>query len=277
MKLSSYLCGSVSFALILGACGDNAAKPDTGADASHPDAPPPPPGITFLDYTFPVDVTPDGRTALFENIGASGATVVLYDTVTNQGAEETTVGDPSKNEVTGISQNSVVSAGYSADADATTPVESAFWDKTRGWTVADPTYSPGCDGFHGGAFDISADGKVTTGLLWHGCSTEAFRWTDTGGKGTMTMLQVIGNGQDIDGPSPDGPNPPVKSNRGTVISDNGKVIAGFAANNDLDRTPALWREDGTGVLLAPNLASPNDAPGEVTAINADGARRQARW
>jgi hypothetical protein len=111
-----------------------------------------------------------------------------------------------------------------------------------------------------GAFDISADGKVTTGLLWHGCAPEAFRWTDTGGTGTMTPLQIIGNG--IGGTT---------SDRGTVISKDGKVIAGFAANNDLDRTPAMWNEAGTGTLLAPNLTNPTDPPGEVTAINGDGS------
>jgi hypothetical protein len=84
----------------------------------------------------------------------------------------------------------------------------------------------------------------------------------------MTMLSIIGNGIDTDG---DPSTPPVISDRGTVISKDGKVIAGFAANNDLDRTPAMWKEDGTGVLLAPNLMNGPDAPGEVTAINGDGS------
>ena len=57
------------------------------------------------------------------------------------------------------------------------------------------------------------------------------------------------------------------SNRATVVSDDGTVAAGFAENGPLDRTPAMWRADGTGELLDPTQT---DTPGEVLSISADG-------
>lgn len=203
-------------------------------------------------------MTPDGRTALFETFGSSGAVdVVLYDTVTHQGAVKTSVPDGSKDMVTGISANLVVSAEY---GDGAVAVDGATWTEAGGWNVYPPKYTPGCPPDRSGAFDISADGKITTGLVWHGCANEAFRWNDTGGAGTITVLQVLGDG-----------NGGVASNRGTVISDDGKVIGGYAANKGLDRSAAVWHENGTGLLLEPNRASPNDAPSEVLSINADGS------
>lgn len=60
-------------------------------------------------------------------------------------------------------------------------------------------------------------------------------------------------------------NPP--TNRATVVSDDGRISAGFAENGNVDRSPAVWKADGTGFLLDPTNV---DEPGEVLAIDADG-------
>ncbi|MBL8625632.1 MAG: hypothetical protein JNK64_30250, partial [Myxococcales bacterium] len=56
--------------------------------------------------------------------------------------------------------------------------------------------------------------------------------------------------------------------RATVVSDDGRVAAGFAENGAVDRSPAIWQADGTGELLDPAVM---DAPGEVLAIDGVGA------
>jgi hypothetical protein len=233
------------------ACGDShTATPDAPpvvADAA-PDADAPVPGIAFVDYAVPVDVTPDGRTALFEDL-TDHVGVVLYDTVSNEGSEKTSAGDPARDFVTGISQDLRVSAIYGD------PTNGAIWSEAGGWVAHAPQFDPGCDQDRSGAFDISDDGTAATGLMWNGCGAQAYRWSN----GTITLLQMLGTGD-------------IASNRGSAISRDGKVIAGFASNGALDRTPAVWHEDGTGELLDPALdgTDPDQAPGEVLSMNADG-------
>ncbi len=262
MTIARTLIGSASLAVMCSGCGDDhklkpadAAIGLDAADATAPDAPLAP-GISLLAYPVAVDLTPDGRTALFENFNGAGVDVILYDTIAGVGAVKTTLPDSSADFVTGIAQNGTVAGLYG------NPVDGAVWTDAGGWNVYPQKYDPGCDINHSGAFDISDDGTTTTGLLWHGCNTEAFRWTDTGGTGTMVGLQVIGTPST--GFSP--------SNRGSAISKDGKVIAGFAANGSLDRTPAMWDASGNGTLLIPDLDGTPDteAPGEVLAMNADG-------
>jgi len=99
------------------------------------------------------------------------------------------------------------------------------------------------------AYDISADGSVIVGLSWDGCSGRGFRWTEATG---MQELESLANG----------------SNRASVVSADGSVIAGFAQGT-FNRTPAVW--DGTtlqGTLLGPNGA---DAEGEVLGMSDDGS------
>jgi hypothetical protein len=71
-----------------------------------------------------------------------------------------------------------------------------------------------------------------------------------------------------------------------VVSDNGLIAAGFASDTGtvggttyfIDRRPAYWNEVGAGTILSSTLPefSP-DAPGEVLAISANGARLAGVW
>ena len=102
-----------SHALLLAAliaCGDNTSPdthgPDAGTDPDV-DAPLPPPiGITFFDFPLAIDVSPDGRIAVFESITTEQSMVVFHDTVT--GERWTTVG---------VSPN-IIDASFEALLDA---------------------------------------------------------------------------------------------------------------------------------------------------------------
>ena len=248
------------FALLffVAACGDNhpvttTQLPDAAPPAvdATPDALSIPVGLTLRDDTYAIDVTADGTTAVFERVDVSSATIVFYDTVRGVASDRTTLPDPSVDLATGVSNDLRISAEYA------NPVVGGIWsDATSAWLTLPSPHATGCDVFNGGAFDISGDGKTATGLLYNGCATEAFRWTDTGGAGTMTPLELLGT-----------PTAAAKSNRGSVISRDGRIIAGFAANGGADRTPAMWDANNHGALLDPTNI---ETPGEVLAIDADG-------
>ncbi|MCW5801374.1 MAG: hypothetical protein KIT31_03110 [Deltaproteobacteria bacterium] len=216
------------------------------------DAPPapPPPGLALLDFDLAIDVTPDGRTAVFEKLTAEAAFVHLYDTVTGESAIAASVGDPSRNVATGVSATKRISALHGE------PVQAGVWGADTDWVDLGSPHAAGCGAEEvSGAFDISADGRVVVGLAWKGCTPDAFRWTD----GTFTTLEVLGTGAE------GSPNPP--ANRATVVSDDGRVAAGFAQLGPIDRSAAVWDAQGRGTLLDPtNL----DAPSEVLAIDGTG-------
>jgi hypothetical protein len=220
-----------------------------GADSGAPPAA----SIQFLDQPMPVDLTPDGSLAVLEETTASDANVYFYDTIKGDLTLVTSAGDPSFDVATGVSAKGRVSAVHG------NPAQAGLWSKADGWKDLGNAYPTGCDVNVSGAFDVSADGSVAVGLLWHGCSTEAFRWTDTGGAGTLKPLQVLG--------SPPAGSNAAPNNRATVVSDDGQVAAGFAQNGDIDRSPAVWSADGTGFLLDP---AEQDTPAEVLSISADG-------
>jgi uncharacterized membrane protein len=93
-------------------------------------------------------------------------------------------------------------------------------------------------------------------MAWDECAPTAFRWVDDGGVGTVSTLDVLGTGNNGNG----------ATNRATVVSDDGQVIAGFAQNGQIDRAAAVWQADGTGIMLAPE----EEWPQEVLSISADG-------
>ncbi|MCX5745186.1 MAG: hypothetical protein NT062_22090 [Proteobacteria bacterium] len=240
-------------------CGDNtpASAPDaTPTTDAAPDAPGPPPSprITFFDYAIAVDVTPDGRTAVFEDL-SDGALAVEVDTVTGLAATPIDVGDPARVLVTGISQNRHLSALHGE------PVTAGVHDGTA-WHDLPSPYATPCGADVGAGWDVSADGTVVVGMMWNGCSPVAFRWVE--GAAAVTPLQVLGSVTAIRAPT----------NRATVVSDDGQVAAGYAENLAVDRSPAIWAADGTGFLIDPAF---QDAPGEVLSINADGSRVAGIW
>jgi hypothetical protein len=252
--------GLVAGLLATGACGDNLRAGDAdaapaGADAAPADAmPPPPPGLLLFDYAIAVDVTPDGHTAVFENLTQAAADVYFVDTVTGTATMKTTVGDPGRDLATGVSNAGRLTALHGD------PVQAGVWDEATGWKdLASPFAAP-CDQDFAGGWDVSADGKVVVGMLWDTCNPVAFRWTETGGgAGVITPMQVLG----VAGPSLAA----APSNRATVVSDDGRIAAGFAQNGNLDRSAAIWGADGHGFLLDPAAA---DAPSEILSIDADG-------
>jgi hypothetical protein len=205
--------------------------------------------IAFLNLNgYPADITPDGRTVLLQTLDTGD--IFFYDTVTKALDHKTNIGDPGTDSAGGISQTLRVVASKDV------PVMAGIWSEGTGWLEVGST-SSGCDSFVGDGWDISADGKIAVGMVWNGCQPQAFRWTDTGGQGMLTLLQRLGTG--LNGKPP--------SNRATKVADDGSVIGGFAENYPNDRTPAAWRADGSGFLLDPK----NTGIGEVLAISADGS------
>lgn len=243
--------GSGSTSSAGGATASSSASTGGGSSSSTGGAAP---GLVLLDYGLAIDVTPDGATAVFEDFATLDAKVVFYDTVANTTVEKTSVGDPTRDLATGVSQTGRVTALY---AD---PVVAGYWSEAAGWSTIASPFPQGCDQDLAAAWDVSAAGDVVVGMAWNGCAPEAFLWKDTGGAGTYQKLAILG------APTPGGTLPP--TNRATVVSDDGKVIAGFAQNGNIDRTPARWTEDGAGALLPLPAA---DTPGEVLSIDATGA------
>jgi len=239
----------------LPACGtDEAIEPAPDGPVVPPDvdgAPAPMPGLTLYDYYIAVDVSPDGRIAVFENFGATEVVAISIDTATGAIRGQAPVGDPSRDLATGVSNTGQIAALHGD------PVQAGLTSAAGDWIDLASPYPP-CGQDYGGAWDISADAHAVVGLVWNGCHPEAFRWTDATGTGVLSTLQVLGSSQ--------GPNQP--TNRASVVSDDGTVVAGFAEYGMTDRSPAMWSADGTGTLLDENNT---EIPGEVLSISADGA------
>jgi probable HAF family extracellular repeat protein len=254
------------------ACGDDGGTQHDTPDAGGGDASVEPlkPGIAMLtDLERAVDVTSNGRTVLFWK--QSNGELYFYDVASGQLEVKTTL-DPAGLETEQPHEMSDVGhivAGYGAMPEAP-----SRWDASNGWLKLNSPIGP-ChvdpDNLSltatGSAHGISADGKAVVGLLWDAsCKNQAFLWKDTGGDGTMIPLQKVGRGTS-------------QSERATVVSDNGKVAAGFAPDLQgefqIDRSPAVWKDDGTGFLLTPDLA--DGSPGEVKAISADGKIVAGNW
>lgn len=189
--------------------------------------------------------------ALAQNALSIEGELLLIDTVANTSEVVTTLGDASRDMATGLSADGHIAALHGV------PVEAGVWSAADGWVDLPSPYDAGCDADNGAAFDISDDAAVVVGLMWDGCAPAAFRWTATDG---VMPLEILGEA--FEGST----SPP--TNRATVVSGDGQIAAGFAANGALDRTPAMWRADGAGVLLDPDNV---DVTGEVLSIDADGS------
>lgn len=270
--------GGVSDVSTIDAMGraDAATSPDASdagvSDAVAGDAvvtPRPEVGYSVIELERPVDLTPDGRTALLWQ--QSTGELYFYDTVDKTLTVKTTLDlrELQNQQPHALSANLRIAAGYGFQ-----PGEAGLWSEPSGWLKLGTSFAQGCVDSStptpnvldlGTAFDVSADGTTAVGFLWEGCSAgQAFRWRDSGGRGTFTMLARLGG--------------VVGFERATVVSADGRVAAGFApqqvGKSFVDRSPARWLEDGTGMLLDPGNAN---EPGEVTAISADGAVMAGIW
>lgn len=240
---------------------------DTGAHADAPtDAGPGPglgggPGIRYLMPGRPIDLTPDGTLAVVEDPGTAMGDVYFFDVDSGELTLETVVGDPARDFSTAISASRRLTAHHGV------PVMAGAFTEAGGWLDLGSPFGAGCDQDIASAWDVSADGTIVAGMAWDVCSPAAVRWTiaadDTVTTTTLDRLGVRAAG---------GSGPP--TNRATVISDDGTVIAGFAENDLVDRWPAVWRADGTGFLLPGTVP---DAPGEVLSISADGRVVGGTW
>jgi len=226
--------------------------------------------LLIIDKQPPVDLTPDGATLLIWD-SASLGDAYLYEVATRTLALETTVGGSPRDFPTAISANKRITANYGE------PIQAGLWTG-ESWRSLGSLFDEGCGvsdedpkaGDIGSAWDVSEDGEIVVGLLWEGCTTAAFRWSDNGdGSRDFRLLDRLGG-------VPEGASlGPV--NRATVISDDGLVAAGFAQTPLVDRWPAYWSTvTGNGSLLQ-TAAFPNDAPGEVLAIEADGSVLVGVW
>lgn len=256
----------------VGARSEDAGVSDTGVDGGERidarvvlDAGPGPglgggPGIRYLLPGRPIDLTPDGTLAVVEDPGAPMGDVYFFDVDSGEMTLETVVGDPARDFSTAISATERLTAHHGV------PVEAGVW--TAGdWLDLPTPFAAGCDMDIASAWDVSADGSIVAGMAWDDCSPAAMRWA-IAGDGTATSTTLTRLGTRSSGSS----GPP--TNRATVISDDGMVIAGFAENDPVDRWPAVWRADGTGFLLPGTVP---DAPGEVLSISADGRVVGGTW
>ncbi|NUO53943.1 MAG: hypothetical protein HOV80_34290 [Polyangiaceae bacterium] len=226
-----------------------------GAGGGAPEA-----DIEIIELGMPVDLTPDGSIALIQDMASPVGDAYFFDTATKELTLETQIGDPLRTIATGLSAAGHISALHNE------PVQAGIWSEAEDWRDIASPFAMGCGEDLGAGFDVSADGSAVVGLMWNGCGPEAFLWTDDGGAGEVTTLDVLG--EPFEGQA-SGP-----TNRATVISDDGLVIAGFAQNGPVDRSPAIWRADGTGFMIDPTN---QDAPGEVLSISTDGSIVAGIW
>lgn len=244
--------GAIEDASTVDAASPDAARADAGTDGgSGAD-------IRYLVQGWPVDLTPDGTLAVVQDPGSAEGDTYFYDVASGDLSLVTTVGDPARDFATGVSAAGRLSALHGV------PIEAGVWTMAGGWVDLESPYATGCDADHAGAWDVSADGTVIVGLAWDGCIPAAMRWTEgTGGITTTTLERLGSTGSGA-----------LPVNRATVVSDDGMVVAGFAQTDMVDRWPAIWRANGTALLLPGDVP---DAPGEVLSISPDGSVVAGIW
>jgi hypothetical protein len=246
----SLLCLPAFLLGALAGCGDESA---TGPSSA------PKPDIHFVNLAMPVDLTPSGDIAAIQDASSSTGDLYFYHTATGALEFKTRVGDPLRTFASAISATGAVTALHNE------PVQAGFWTAASEWTDISTPYLNGCGADYAGAWDVSANAHIIVGLVWDGCNAQAFRW-DAGGTGIMTPLELLGQS------FPGSTNPP--ANRATVISDDGTTAAGWAQTSIVDRSPAIWKADGTGFMLA---GFTPDAPGEILSISGDGRMVAGTW
>ena len=254
--MNSQLCSASRAGLLLLAALPACSSSNSTSAPATPNG-----SIAFTADMRAEDITPDGATAVFTDLTSINGDFHFYDTATDIHVLAGSTGDALFDFTTGIASNLRVSAIPGK------PEQAGLWTSADGWLDLGNIYGTGCeydqtthDANQSGGWDISADGAVTVGLVWNGCNAEAFRWTDAGGTGTFIPLTLLG-----------------QNSRATKISDDGSLTGGFAQTAIVDRWPAIWHADGSGVLLDAGGVFTDDSPGEVLSISADGSMVAGTW
>lgn len=242
---------SLCLAAALAACGEDSVAPPAKLE----------PSFKLVNVFQPVDLTPDGSIALMQQYNQNGD-FYFYHTDTGDLEFKGSVGDASRDEALAISADGAVAGIHGV------PTQAGIWTPRGGWTDLPSVFTNGCGDEVASAWDITANGRTVVGMAWDECGVQAFKW-DATGSGIMTLLQRLG--ESFPG------NTLAPSNRATVVSDDGSVIAGWAQTAQVDRYPAVWRPDGTGFLLDGGGIATSDTPGEVMATSGDGKFLAGYW
>jgi hypothetical protein len=247
-------------------------------DLAAPDlAPlPPPPGIKLIDISNPADLTPEGRFALLQDMESPLGDIYIYDVFLDKLDRRGSAANPDPAMGNLDLGSPIVPQGvFGLSADTSrivgthgSPQQAAFLD-SDGWhhlgQLGGTAVCPGSSGNiddQGSAtvgWDISDDGKVIVGMAWDSCAAaKAIRWTDQGGGlGVFTALTSAGKAY----------------NRATKVSSDGTIAGGWFDTASVDRSPAVWRADGSIIKLDPT----GQVIGEVLAISADGQAVAGPW
>jgi hypothetical protein len=224
------------------------------------------------------DLSSDGTTILLTDVSSPTADFYFYDIATGTTTLKGSAGNALFNFATGISNGLRVSAIHGK------PENAGLWQQASGWFDLGSIYSVGCefdDVTHAqdksGGWDIDSAGHSTVGLIWNGCSAEAFLWSDASGGGAFIALDNLGV------PWPGDTNPP--HSRATVISDDGSTLGGWAQDTasvggttfGIDRRPTIWTSNGAGAKIPSGGVFTDDCPGEVLAIAGNGSLAAGVW
>lgn len=192
------------------------------------------------------DMSPDGRWIVGTRDGGNcvSAGAYLYDALSDT---MTALPGPGY-DAFAVSDDGTIVLGVMPDPTTGAEVAALWRASTNQWqSLGFLPSAQQCPSLSNG-YELSADGSVAVGLSWEGCSGRGFLWTESSG---MQELESLANG----------------SNRASVVSSDGTVIAGFAQGS-FSRTPAMWDNTLNGELADP----PNgDLSGEFLGIRDDGS------
>lgn len=199
------------------------------------------------------DMSTDGRFVVGEtDFNGDGFPDGLYllDTMTD---DMTILPNPGLSAVA-VSDDGTTVLGDIPDPEGVGSNVAAIWTAESGWVSIGFLPDAGACPSRSDGYELSPDGTVAVGLSWDGCSGRGFRWTAEGG---MVELENLGRG----------------NNRASVISADGRIIAGFAQGS-FSRTPAMWNALADGLLLD---NPQGEIVGEVQGMSDDGLIMLSSW
>lgn len=263
--------------LLLGIAAGLAACSDSTEPAQQPTG-----SVAVIPNMRAEDISADGKTVLMTDLTSAGVDFYLYDVAAGTSTLGSSAGSWLDNFSTGISNDQRVSALHGK------PVHAGLWQDGT-WQDLGNIYPTGCEYDNvtheqdqSSGWDIDSAGHAAVGMVWNGCNAEAFYWSDAGGAGGFTALDLLGTGIPID--TLPGQFKPAQ-NRATVVSDDGTTIGGWASDTatvggflyGLDRWPAVWSSNGAGYLLPATATFTPGCVGEVLAISGDGTAMAGIW